>query len=168
MLSLTVAGAAELRAVALAMRRGQGTLRSELTAAFKRAGNDTLRKVKRNVTTMDIRGYRVGGRPFREARPGTGLRRRIAAVTELEVSTSAAGPRVRFVVRTDRLGSARKLPFYLDQGRRFRHPIMGNRSRWATSVGKPWFRREIQRDLRRFEAECQKAIDNTIRQIERG
>jgi hypothetical protein len=169
MLSLTVAGAAELRALALALRRGQGTLRSELTSAFKRAGADTLRRVKSNVTTMDIKGYRVGGqRPFRQHRAGQGLRRRIAAVTELDVRTGTAGPRVRFVVQTDRLGSARKLPFYLDAGRRWRHPIMGNRSRWAASSGKPWFRKEIAADMKRFEAECQKAIDATVRQIDGG
>lgn len=165
MLSLTVAGAAELRELSLALRRGRGTLRSELTAAFRRAGEDTLRRVKRNMTTMDIKGYRAGGKPFREHRAGKGLRRRIAAVTELEVRTGSAGPRVRFVVQTERLGNARKLPYYLDAGRRFRHPIMGNRNKWAASSGKPWFRKEITSDLKRFEAECQKAIDATTRAI---
>ncbi len=168
MLSLTIVGATELRDLARDLRRATGTIRSELTREFRREGQGTLRRVKSNMTSMDIRGHKVGGRPFREQRSGKGLRRRIAAVTELEVRTGSVGPRVRFVVRTDRLGNARKLPFYLDSGKRWRHPIMGNRNAWASSSGKPWFRRTINADLRRYEAGCGRAIDATVRQIERG
>ena len=74
---------------------------------------------------------------------------------------------MRFVVRTDRLGDARRLPFYLDSGKRWRHPIMGKRGRWASSSGKPWFRKEITSDLKRFEAECERAIDRTVARIGR-
>lgn len=168
MLSLTIVGTTELRDLARDLRRARGTLRAELTKAFKVAGEDTLRKVKSNMTSMRIKGHLAGGRSFRDHRSGRGLRRRIAAVTELEVRTGSVGPRVRFVVRTDRLGNARNVPFYLDSGRRFRHPIMGNRNAWASSSGKPWFRKEINRDFKRFEAECERAIARTVRQIGRG
>jgi hypothetical protein len=173
MLSLTIVGATELRDLARDLRRATGTIRSELTREFRREGEGTLRRVKSNMTTMDIKGYKVGGRPFREHRSGKGLRRRIAAVTELEVRTGSVGPRVRFVVRTDRIGSARKLPFYLDSGKKWRHPIMGftKGGGWrggAASRGKPWFRKTINSDLKRYEAGCGRAIDATVRQIERG
>lgn len=168
MLSLTVAASRELDDLARKLRRARGTLRAELTKAFKDAGADTLRRVKTNMTTMDVKGYRAGGPPFRERRSGKGLRRRIAAVTELEVRTGTDQPRVRFVVRTDRLGDARNLPYHMDSGKRWRHPIMGNRSKWAASSGTPWFYDEIRSDRARFEAECQKAIDKTIQSIERG
>jgi hypothetical protein len=75
---------------------------------------------------------------------------------------------VKFVVRTDRLGGARNLPFHIDSGKRWRHPIMGNRSKWAANSGKPWFYGEIRSDLDLFKAEAQKAIDATIQSIERG
>lgn len=168
MLSLNVVGSGQLNDLARDLRRARGTLRSELTKAFKQAGADTLKRVKRNMTSMQIRGYRAGGRPFREHRSGKGLRRRIAAVTELAVRTGSDTPRVKFVVRTGRLGDAKNLPFLLDTGRTFRHPIMGNRRKWAGSSGKPWFYDEIRSDVKTFEAECQKAIDATIQSIERG
>jgi hypothetical protein len=168
MLSLTVVGTGQLQDLSGRLRRARGTLRSELTKAFKTAGADTLRRVKRNVTTMQIRGYRAGGRPFREHRSGKGLRRRIAAVTELEVRTGSDAPRVKFVVRTDRLGDARNVPYHMDSGKRWRHPIMGHRGKWASNSGKPWFYKEIRSDLDLFKAECEKAIENTIRQIEAG
>jgi len=168
MLSLTIVGTGQFQDLSLRLRRARGTLRAELTKAFKEAGEDTLRRVKLNMTTMQIKGYRAGGRQFREHRSGKGLRRRIAAVTELEVRTGSDTPRVKFVVRTDRLGDAKNLPFHMDSGKRWRHPIMGNRSKWAANSGKPWFYGEIRSDLDLFKAECQKAIDKTVQSIERG
>lgn len=168
MLSLTVVGTGQLDGLARDLRRARGTLRAELTKAFKQAGDKTLRKVKLNMTTMDIKGYRAGGKPFRQHRSGKGLRRRIAAVTELDVRTGSDTPRVKFVVHTGRLGDARNLPFHLDSAKKFRHPIMGNRNAWAASSGKPWFYSEIRSDLATFEAECERAIDATVRSIERG
>jgi hypothetical protein len=86
-------------------------------------------------------------------------------VTELEVSTSAGDPRVRFIVRAGRLGNARNLPWHLDSGKVFRHPIMGNRRAWAGQSGKPWFYNEIKKDIRVFERECDTAIARTIEKI---
>lgn len=168
MISLTVLGANDLRELSERLRKAPIKLRAELFRAFKAAGTPTLRRVKRNVETMQIKGYRAGGRPFKQKRAGTGIRQRISAATELDIYTGSADPRVRFIVHSDRLGKARHVPFHLDSGKRFRHPVMGNRSKWAASSGKPWFYKEIHSDLDLFKAECQKAIDATIRSIERG
>lgn len=169
MISLTIRGEKELRQAADALRGGKGKLREELTTAFKNAGRDTLRRVKRNVETMQIRGYRTGRKPrFTDKLPGTGIRRRIARVTELEVTTGGADPKVRFIVRADRLGDASEVPYHLDSGKIFRHPIVGNRSSWAGSRGKPWFYEEIKSDRAVFEAECDKAIQRAIERIEKS
>lgn len=168
MLSLTIKGERQLRQVSDALKRGKGTLRSELTKAFRDAGQATLKQVKRNVETMQIRGRKHGGRTFREVRPGTNIRQRISRVTELQVTTGANDPRVSFVVKTDRLGDARNLPWHLDSGKIFRHPIMGNRSAWAGQSGKPWFYSEIKKNRDAFVDECDKAIQRTIDRIEKG
>lgn len=168
MLSLTVLGAKDLKATAEALRRGKGTLRRELTKAFRDAGEQTLKLVKHNAETMRIRGRRKGGRRFTDHRPGTRIRQRIANVTELEVSTGSGDPRVKFIVRTGRLGDARNLPYYFDSGKTFRHPIMGNREAWAGQSGQPWFYDEIRKDLDLFRGKCDDAIDRTIQQIERS
>ncbi len=168
-LSLTVKGAAELKRVAEDLRRAKGTLRRELVQAFKQAGQVTLKRVKHNIETMSIRGRRTGRRPtFTDVRPGTAIRARISRVTELDVSSSSGDPHVRFQVVTDRLGNARNVPYHLDSGGTFRHPIMGNRSSWAGQSGKPWFYDEIRSDLDLFADECDKAIDRTIQSIEEG
>lgn len=170
MLSLTIKGEAQLRDLARDLRRGKGTLRSELTQAFKRAGAQTLKQVKHNMTSMQIKGYKAGGKPaFTSPMPGTRIRQRIARVTEYEVKTGSADPVVRFIVRTGQLGDARNLPFHLDSGKKFRHPIMGHRGRWAANSGKPWFYNEIKKDRDTFlTAECDKAIERTVQKLERG
>jgi hypothetical protein len=168
-LNLTVKGSKQLQDLASDLRGGKGTLRSELTTAFRRAGNSTLQRVKNNMLTMQMTGYRTGAaKTFTDARTGTGIRKRIARVTELDIRTGTVDPRVKFEVKVERLGNARELPFYLDSGKRFRHPIMGRRSRWAAQSGKPWFRKEIRSDLDRFRAECDAAITRTVLKIEKG
>lgn len=169
MLRLTVKGQRDLQDLANDLRRAKGTLRRDLKKAFKDAGQPTLRAVKSNIETMRIRGYRTRSKVrFTATQPGTNLRRRISRVTELDISTSSADPRVSFVVHTDRLGSARNVPWHLDTGRQFRHPIMGNREAWAANSGTPWFYDEIRNGLDRFVAECDRAIEHTIQTIERG
>lgn len=166
MISLTVVGQKELREVSERLKRGQGTLRREMTKAFKDAGKETLERVRNKARTMRIRGRRHGGRPFTAHMPGTAIRSRIARVTELEVSSGSGDPRVKFVVRSDRLGSARNLPFHFDSGKTFRHPIMGNKRAWAGQSGEPFFYDEIKKDLNVFVDKCEDAIDRTIQQIE--
>lgn len=170
MLSLTIKGEAQLRDLARDLRRGKGTLRSELTRAFKKAGEKTLRQVKHNMTTMQIKGYKTGRKPPFTAHTGPHrLRARIAAVTEYEVRTGSVGPVVRFAVKSERLGKARKLPWHLDTGKTFRHPIMGNRSSWAANSGSPWFYNEIKKDRDTFVTdECDQAIARTVEKIEKG
>lgn len=166
-LSLTIKGQQDLKRVAEDLRRAKGTLRKEMVQAFKQAGQTTLKRVKHNIESMTIRGHRTGRRPaFADHRPGTRIRQRISNVTELDVSSSAGDPHVRFQVRTDRLGDARNVPYHLDSGKTFRHPIMGNRSSWAANSGKPWFYNEIENDRDVFAAECDEAIDRTIQSIE--
>lgn len=174
MLTLTVKGEQELRALARDLKRAPAHLRKELHAAFRDAGNVTLRRVKANITTMPIRGYRVpgaGNRRFTADMRGGNIRRRISAVTQMSVRTAGANPRVAFVVHADRLGDARNVPWHLDTGKIFRHPIMGKNAdgSWrggAGSSGKPWFYDEIRSGLGVFEAECDKAITATIRALE--
>ena len=166
-LSLTVKGQRELKQLAEDLRRAKGTLRRELVQAFKQAGEQTLKRVKHNIETNRIAGRRTGRLPrFTAVMPGTAIRARISRVTQLDISSSAGDPHVRFQVRSDRLGDARNLPFHLDSGKQFRHPIMGNRHSWAAQSGSPWFYDEIKSDLKVFEAECDKAIDRTVEKLE--
>lgn len=168
-LSVGIVGREKLTAVARDLRRGQGRLRRELTQGIKAAAEETLRDVRQAWETMPIRGQRVPGakRPFVKKMPGTRIRHRIARVTEAEVTTSTSGPRARFVVRSDRLGNARNVPYHLDNGR-LRHPIMGDRHHWANQYGQPTFYKTIRDDRPKFEKQADAALDRTAEAIEKG
>ena len=159
-------GAERLHVAAKDLRRAGGNVRKEMTTALRNAANPTLRKVKDAAATMTIRGFRTG-RPHRFTAhlPGTHIRARVARVVELELSSSAANPHASFVVHNERLGNAKNMPFRLDTGRPFRHPLPGNnRHRWAAVSGEPWFYDNIKADP--FEAEIREAIDRVIDQAE--
>ena len=167
-LSLTVKGQQQLKKLAEDLRRSKGTLRRELVRAFREAGEPTLKKLKHNIETNPIRGRRTGRQPpFAEVRVGNNIRQRTSRVTELDISTSAGNPRVRFQVRSDRLGPEKNLPYLIDSGH-WRHPIMGNRSSWAGQTSQPWFYDEARKDLKDFEDKCDEAIDRTVESLEKG
>lgn len=172
-LKVTVRNPYELRQLAQNLKRVKGNLRKETGAALRKSGQATLRKVKTNVTTMRIVGFRVPGakRRFPASFKGDGgIRRRIARVVELDVSTGSGDPRVVFRVRSDRLGNARNMPRRLDSGKRFRHPIMGKNpdGSWrggAASRGQPFFRKTILRDLPGIRDDIDDAIDRVADKI---
>jgi hypothetical protein len=164
-------GAKDLRDCANDLRRAKGNMRRELTTAVKRAADPTLREVKNAIETLPIRGQRLpprrGRRRFTKVMHGTGIRRRISRVVEVDVATGSGDPRARFVVRTARLGDARNVPWHLDRGR-LRHPIMGNRNAWANQFGKPWFYVTIRASEKRWRREVDQALERVRQQIERG
>jgi hypothetical protein len=143
---IRIAGEARMRAASRALKRAGGRTRPEFTKALRDAATPTLRKVKAAAEGMSIRGYRTRSRDrFTDHLAGGHIRHRVARVTEVDISTGGGSPRARFVVHNERLGNARNVPYLLDTGRPFRHPLPGNvRTQWAASRGEPWFYDNIQ------------------------
>ncbi len=162
---ISLHGADRMHLAARDLRRAGGNVRKEFTAALRSAANPTLRKVKSAAATMSIVGFRVPGRPrFRGHLPGGHIRSRIARVVELDLSSSTANPRASFVVRNERLGNAKNVPYLLDTGKVFRHPIPPHKAQWAGIRGEPWFYDNIKAEP--FEDEVEKAIDRVVQQAE--
>jgi hypothetical protein len=166
-----IVGREQLAAVARDLKRAPHRLRQELTQSLKDAAEPVKRDVQQAIQTLSIKGQRIPGakRRFTKIMPGTGIRRRIARVVEVDVSTSAGNPRARFVVRAERLGNASNVPYHLDSGR-LRHPLMGDREHWANQWATPtgWFYKTITDRRPKFEDEADKALDRTREAIERG
>ena len=91
-----------------------------------------------------------------------GITGRIAAATK--VSITGRGVRIR--VNNGSLGNARKLPAYIDAGKTWRHPVMGNRRAWVSQTASEpgWFtktglrtspqiKREVTEILMRYAAQ---------------
>lgn len=165
MLTVTIHGSRELREVAERLRRAKSTIRRDLAQGLRQPTEDGERAAKRAIARLPIRGYRTGATDrFTADLPGGHIRRRIARVIEAKVVTAVGNPRAVIEVRSERLGNAKNLPWLLDTGRRFRHPLPGTRNAWAASSGAPWFYSAIDRGA--YASAAAAVVEQTIQRIE--
>jgi hypothetical protein len=154
MFRVQLTGEGRIRRMAEAVADGPDELRHQYDRSIRRAGGDTLREVKRAARRVPIRGYRAGRKRYRGPSTPKGL------------STGTLSPRAQFVVLTAQVGAGR-VPEYIESGKRWRHPIMGNRKAWASSQGRPWFEVTVRRNYPQFERRFNEAVERTARAIER-
>lgn len=167
MIRIQIHGEGQLRDMARAVDNGPDYLRENLARSVRSAGQQTLREVKRAIEVNPIRGYPAGGRPYRGPSVKKWLRRRIAAAVVLDLDVGSLSPRAQFMVRTAQVGAGR-VPELIESGRPWRHPVMGNRKAWASSQGRPWFERTVERNHPLFARRVQEATDRVARAIERN
>lgn len=167
MFRVQVTGERGIANMARAVANGPDELRHQYDRSIRRAGRDTLREVKRAAARVPIRGYPAGKRKYRGPSTPKGLRARLAAAVAMDLNTGTLSPRAQFIVRTNLVGAGR-VPEYIESGKRWRHPIMGNRKAWATSQGKPWFEVTVRRNYPQFERRINEALERTARAIERN
>lgn len=156
--------------MARAIAEGPDHLRENYARAMRSASQPTLRAVKRAAATNRIRGFpnaRRSGRAYRGPDGPGGIRARLAAAVHLDLDVGSLSPRAQFTVRTAMVGAGR-VPEYIEQGVRWRHPIMGNRSAWASSKGEPFFEKNVERHRPLFERRTNEAVERTARAIERA
>lgn len=169
MLRVEVKHQAQFADVARRLKGAKGTIRRDTTAGLTRSVDKVLRKVRRNVETLGMKGFRVRRAKTRFTAKLTGgrIRRGISRVTEGRVSTSRGNPQLDLVVHSDRLGNARNLPGYFDRQKRFRHPVVGNREVWAGQRSTSgWFRQPILEELPEVRAEVDRQLDKTRRALD--
>lgn len=167
MFRVRVRGEDRITGMARALDNAPDYLRQDLGVAIRRAARPTLAATKRAIETNPIRGFRSGKRRYSGPSDPKRLRRRIAAAVHVEINTGTLSPRAQFVVRTREVGAGR-VPEYIEAGRRWRHPIMGNRKAWASSQGKPWFETTVEKHRPLFERRVNEALNSTARRIERS
>lgn len=167
MFRIQVTGEDRITRMARAVAGGPDELRRQYDRSVRRAGQRTLREVKQAARRIQIVGFRSGRRPYRGPSTPKRLRQRIAAAVRLDLSTGTLSPRAQYVVMTGLVGAGR-VPEYIEKGKRWRHPIMGNRRAWASSQGKPWFEVTVRRGMPRFERDVEQALVRTAQAIERN
>lgn len=167
MFRVQVFGEDGLSRMARAVANGPDELRHQYDRSVRRAGQRTLREVKQAARRVPIRGFRAGKRRYSGPSTPKGLRARIAAAVHMDLNTGSLSPRAQFMVRTAQVGAGR-VPEYIESGRPWRHPIMGNRKAWARSQGRPWFEVTVRRSMPAFERDIDTAVQRTARAIERN
>lgn len=170
MFRVQITGEHALRNMARSVADGPDHLRQHLGRAIVRAARPTLRDVKHAAATNPIRGFpnsRRSGRAYRGPDGPGGIRDRLAAAVHLDLDVGSLSPRAQFTVRTAQVGAGR-VPEYIEQGVVWRHPIMGNRKAWASSQGKPFFERNVEKNRPLFERRTNEAVERVARAIESG
>lgn len=170
MVSAKIRGGEQLRRTARALREAERTdLRREMTAAIRKAGQQTINDLKHEIESLPMRGFPKPGarRPYLAPTPRRGTRRKISNAVRLIVKTAGNNPAVTLTVDSSRLPQdIRNLPRKFDDPAGFRHPVQGNMQVWVRQQGKQWWWPTIQRDLDRFRNEIDDGITRVVEKLE--
>jgi len=165
----SIEGGRKLREVAALLRSQSRGLPHRLGEAIEAEGKPTLVDLKQAARRVAVTGRRTGApRRFVHEAKAKHLRERMADATSLEVVIGEQESRVSFHTDSTLMGKARVVPRYIDLGEPWRHPIMGRRSRWADSVGAPWFFPPIKKHLPGFRKRIDAVLDEIVAKVERS
>ncbi|WP_329311710.1 hypothetical protein [Streptomyces sp. NBC_01262] len=142
---------------------GHENLRSSLQRRIRRAAEPLRDDLQSAVRGLNIRGQGGSGRGGRSptTRP---LRATIADAIRISVrTTGTVGARV-WIDRSALPPDMRAMPNKLNDGR-WRHPVFGNRRRWATQYASPWWEITIRRHTPRMEREVARVLDDVQRRL---
>lgn len=161
MITVRVSGHAELRRLAARLRKAaDGGLQRDAAGALARAAPPVVARTKAAALAASFPGA-----PSRGGATPAGLRTRLAAATKSEPLHNG----VRIMVDGAVVGpGGHRLAKLTDTelAPRWRHPVFGNRERWVTQRGQPWFFRTIRPAEPKFAAGVRQAMERTARRIE--
>ncbi|MET7914464.1 hypothetical protein ABZU45_00735 [Streptomyces avermitilis] len=133
------------------IRRAAEPLRDDL--------QDTMRGL--NIRSEGSRGRGGGRSPT--TRP---LRATIADAVRISVRTGSNPGAVVWVDKGRLPPDLKRMPEVINQGR-IRHPVFGNRRRWATQWAQPpWWDSTVRQHTPRMEREVARVLDDVRRRLE--
>src|SRR5690242_2452879 len=166
-LQLSIQGGKQLKATARVLAEQGRSLQREVGGAIRAEGKPTLDSVRASARRVRIRGVPTKSvHRFTHQTRAKRLRERMAEATVLEVRTGTDEARVSFHVQSSRMGDARVVPRYVDLGKPWRHPIMGDRESWAAEVGESWFFPPIKAHLPKFRERIIAVLDDVAAKVE--
>jgi hypothetical protein len=172
MLDIQVQGAEDLRRMATALRRADRTdLARNLNKGMRRAADPMKRAVQDSAEGIHTTGFRKPGakHPYEREATAKGTRKAIAEAVTVDVRVSEDDPRLRIQVQESKLPARLKgMPRKFDAGKKWRHPVEGNRNAWVDQIADPWFFPPIKEHLKDVRAEMGRAVDETREMLERA
>lgn len=125
-------GPDDLRALAKKLRKhgNAKVIRKQLNAGLKLGAKPALEATKKAALSLPVKAGQ---------NPGTGLRKKMAKVANIQVRSSGRDPGVRVRISRARMGDQASLVKATNNGR-WRHPVHGNREVWVTQTSRAgWF-----------------------------
>jgi hypothetical protein len=146
---------------------GRGDLRDSLNRRIRHAATPIHRDLQQTARTMRIWGPgRRDGRTRATARDGPPLRATMAASIRLSVTT---GGGTKLWVDKSRLPPDwRTMPKNTNDGR-WRHPVFGNRRRWAYQYAEAnWWWDTVRPHMPRLRSEVERVMNDVERRLGGG
>ncbi|WP_435252029.1 hypothetical protein [Streptomyces tendae] len=167
--SVQVLGTAQLIRLSRRLRTAGGPrLRQNLARRIRRAAEPLQRDLQQKIRTQPLvsEGRKAGkrGGPSPTTRP---FRRMLAGGVRTSVRQGSS-PGARVWMDKARLEpKAGNVPWQIQDGR-LRHPVFGNRKRWASQYARPagWWSKTVQAGLPRMQAEVERVLRDVRRDLE--
>ncbi|MFJ2718994.1 hypothetical protein [Streptomyces sp. NPDC087437] len=165
---IRVIGTGQLLELSARLRRaGHENIRSSFHRRIRRAAEPLRNDLQDAIRHLDIRSQ---GRAFgkRGGRSPTTRPLRATIAEAIRVSVRTTGdPGARVWVDKSRLPpDLRRMPDVINDGR-IRHPVYGNRRRWATQWATPlWWDRTVRSHHDRITREVGRVVDDVRRHLE--
>lgn len=153
--ALRFVGAEDFKKLGAVMKTADADLRKEMKKAMAtRVSKPILARMREEAMAMQVHGVGDRGGSVGPKMPGKGrggMRRAIAMSVRSVVADTGNNPGVRVETVPKRMGRGKNselLPQYADEVGSWRHPVMGNRNAWATTVTSTgWFSRPAQEGM---------------------
>ncbi|MFE7804020.1 hypothetical protein ACFU51_05000 [Streptomyces sp. NPDC057430] len=168
--SVQITGTGQLLELSRALRAAGGPrLRQNMARRIRRAAEPLKNDMEQTIRNLPItaeprRSGSRGGGPSPTTRP---LRATIAGAVRLSVRTTG-NPGARVWIDKSALPSdLQGMPAAMNRSDgRIRHPVYGNRRRWANNRTTPlWWDTTVRRHTPRMRAEVARVLDDVRRQI---
>lgn len=166
--SVEILGTAQLGQLSRRLRTAGGPrLQRNLARRVRRAAEPLHRDLQKAIVSVQLSstGRKKRGGPSPTTRP---LRKNIAGAVRLSVR-QAGRPSARVWLDRSRLpaGVTMGVVARIDEGR-LRHPVFGNRKRWATQTARPtgWWSRTVQNGTPRMRAEVERVLGDVRRDLQ--
>jgi hypothetical protein len=168
----------EFAALAAKMRGADKTIRKEMSQAVKAATAPAEKAAKVAVLALDAKGSGGGGGKQRSGHnttaggklpKHTGLRQNIAKGVTRKITYNGARIGIRIRVDGKHLpANQQTLITRTNDGKQFRHPVMGNRDAWVNQQFSPkgWFDDTIRHHLPQIQSDLAKAMARAMQQLQ--
>lgn len=167
--SIQITGTGQLIQMSRQLKAAGGSrLKANFTRRIRRAGEPLKTDMQATIRSLPIRaeprkpGSRGGPSPTR--RP---LRAQIAGAVRLSVRTGGSpGARV-WIDRSALPTDIKNMPWVMNSATgRIRHPVFGNRKRWASQWTTPmWWDKTVTKHTPRMQAEVARILDDVRNQL---
>lgn len=150
----------DVKNLAKVLRKVSPELGRDMRRAIRTAARPVVQDMKSEIGGNMMNAQSRAVDPSRHFTGGGGGG--ITAKMERSVRIQISSGRVRIYVASAVMGSAMRVPAYIDSGAAWRHPVMGNRNAWVSQTGsaKGWFTDTSRRHFPQISRDVKNTLDD--------